>query len=242
MDATVINKLKTAKKVSVLTGAGISQESGIPTFRGVGGYWKEYRAEELATPEAFYRDPSLVWSWYDMRRQVCKKAEPNAAHEVVAQLETYFSDFLLITQNVDGLHRRAGNQKIIEIHGNIFHALCTYCSWRGELQQTPLSKIPPECPKCNKIIRPDIVWFGETYDEEKLQSCFQFLENTDLIIIIGTSGQVSVPVRLAQYGMQNGAFSIEINPEPSTISDSVDCYIQSMAGTSLPELWSGVQV
>ncbi|MEM7181070.1 MAG: NAD-dependent deacylase [Spirochaetota bacterium] len=240
MDRATIDKLRNAKRVGVLTGAGISQESGVPTFRGKGGYWKNYKAEELATPEAFYRDPTLVWSWYNMRREVCLQAKPNPAHTIVAKMESFFSQFLLITQNVDNLHRRAGNKKIIEIHGNIFQAYCTHCRWNGALEQVPLQKVPPECPVCDTIIRPNIVWFGETYDENKLHSCFQFLQNVEIIIIIGTSGQVSVPVRMAQYAMDNGAFSIEINPDSSALSSQVNVFIEERAGIALPALWEQV--
>lgn len=230
-------KIQTAKKVVVLTGAGISNESGIPTFRGKDGYWKNYKPEELATPQAFKRDPSLVWSWYDMRREICQKAEPNPAHFIVAEMEKNYPEFLLITQNVDNLHRRAGNNKLVEIHGNIFKARCTQCSWKGDFLDVPLKENPPKCPVCFKMIRPDIVWFGESYENELLERIYNFLYNCELIFVIGTSGYISVPVQLAHFAISKGAFSIDINLEHSTLSDHVDVYLEGKAGEILPELW-----
>ncbi|HMV43001.1 MAG TPA: NAD-dependent deacylase [Leptospiraceae bacterium] len=235
----IIKKIKTAKVVSVLTGAGISAESGIPTFRGAGGYWKNYKAEELATPEAFARDPKLVWEWYAMRMKICAEAKPNAGHEIVAKMETYFPEFLLITQNVDGLHKRAGNNKIAEIHGNIFTARCTACKKQFALNEIP-SKFPVHCSFCKNLARPHIVWFGESYDSKLLQKVISFLERTDLILIIGTSGQVSVPIQLAMQAIDNGAYSIEINPENSTISNRADLHFSNPSGQILPNFWQEI--
>ncbi|MCB1177465.1 MAG: NAD-dependent deacylase [Leptospiraceae bacterium] len=237
IDQEIINILKKSKKVAILTGAGVSAESGIPTFRGEGGYWKNYRAEDLATPEAFSKDPKLVWEWYEMRRGVCSEAKPNRAHEVIALMENFFPEFFLITQNVDGLHRRAGNKKIVQIHGDIFTSRCTKCRDISELLDHPLEENPPKCKKCNSILRPHIVWFGETYFPGVLEESYDFLNNVDFIIIIGTSGQVSVPVQLAMYAINKGAISLEINPSHSTITESVDYYIGGAAGEVMDELW-----
>ena len=237
MNFDFLEKLKNSKRIAVITGAGISSESGIPTFRGKEGYWKNYRPEQLATPGAFAKDPSLVWSWYDMRREVCAKAEPNPAHDVVAKMESYFREFLLITQNVDGLHRRAGNKKILEIHGHIFTARCTNCSWKGEISDIPLKEIPPKCLSCSSLLRPHILWFGESYDAQMLDSIYDFLTHTQVVFVIGTSGGVSTPMSLASYAMSKGAFSIEVNPDRSTITEEVDVYMQGKAGEVLPELW-----
>lgn len=231
-----IQKINQASRISILTGAGISAESGIPTFRGNGGLWRNFRAEELATPEAFQRDPVLVWEWYEMRRQICKKAEPNPGHRAIAELEKRTSNFRLFTQNVDGLHKRAGSKKITELHGNIFTGRCTNCRCLEENLDTPLSNLPPECPVCGNHLRPHILWFGETYDQEMLSESIEFLRKTDLILIIGTSGQVTVPVYLAQEAMRAGAFSIEINPEESTLTDSVDISLRGKSGEILPRL------
>lgn len=233
-------RIKKSKTVAVITGAGISQESGIPTFRGSDGYWKNFRAEELATPEAFRRDPALVWEWYDMRRQNCQKAEPNLGHEIVKKMEDYFSEFLLITQNVDNLHVRAGNKKILEIHGNISLSRCTNCKKIDSLNETPLKTIPPRCNECNHILRPHIVWFGESYDPNVIYQCSSFLSKADFLLVVGTSGQVSAPVSLALHAIDSGAYSIEVNPDPSTLSSSVSHLIQDKAGVALPKLWDKV--
>lgn len=232
----LLKVVKNARKVAVLTGAGVSAESGIPTFRGHGGYWRNYRAEELATPEAFQKDPKLVWEWYEMRRGVCAAAKPNLAHETIVKMEAYYTDFFLITQNVDGLHRRAGNQKIVQIHGDIFTVRCLGCGKISELLTHPLPKLPPHCD-CGSMFRPHIVWFGETYFPGVLEGCYSYLEGCDLIYIVGTSGQVSVPIQLALYAMQNGAVSIEVNPQESTISHKVDYYLAGKAGEILTNLW-----
>jgi NAD-dependent deacetylase len=235
----LITKIKSAKRVAVLTGAGISAESGIPTFRGTGGYWRNYKAEDLATPEAFARDPKLIWEWYAMRMQVCLDAKPNPGHEVVARMESYFPEFLLITQNVDNLHVRAGNTKLLEIHGNIFTARCTSCQKTFKLEEIP-KQIPVLCKYCGALARPHIVWFGETYDMEILRKAREFLLNADLIFIIGTSGQVGVPVQLASEAIKRGAYSIEINPETSTISNQVDMHFANASGEILPEIWQEI--
>ena len=235
----LITKIKSAKRVAVLTGAGISAESGIPTFRGAGGYWRNYRAEDLATPEAFARDPKLIWEWYAMRMQVCLDAKPNPGHEVVAKMESYFPEFLLVTQNVDGLHVRAGNEKLVEIHGNIFTARCTSCKTKFNLTQVP-NQIPVLCRSCGKLARPHIVWFGESYDMSLIEKARNFLLKTDLIFIIGTSGQVGVPVQLASEAIVHGAYSIEINPDSSTISNLVNLHFASASGKILPEIWQEI--
>ena len=235
----LINKIKSAKRVAVLTGAGISAESGIPTFRAAGGYWRNYRAEDLATPEAFARDPKLVWEWYAMRMQVCLDAKPNPGHEIVAKMESYFPEFLLVTQNVDNLHARAGNTKLVEIHGNIFTARCTSCQKKFKLEGVP-KQIPVRCESCDALARPHIVWFGETYDMNLLQSARSFLLKSDLIFIIGTSGQVGVPVQLASEAIAHGAYAVEINPENSTISNQVDMHFANSSGEILPKIWQEI--
>jgi NAD-dependent deacetylase len=237
----LISLFKKANRVSVLTGAGVSAESGIPTFRGAGGYWKNYKAEELATPSAFKKDPALVWEWYAMRMEVCLKAEPNPAHKVINRMEKKVPEFLLITQNVDNLHSRAGNTKLIELHGNIFKAYCTRCNFK-KTWETPPEKFPVLCTECNSNMRPDIVWFGETYDPSKLETCVNFILKSDLLFIIGTSGQVSVPVQLAMEGIRKGIPSIEINPEKSTISDYVTHFIQEKAGSFLDQFWKKIDL
>ena len=232
-----LSKIKDAGRVAVLTGAGISAESGVPTFRGTGGYWKNYKAEELATPEAFQANPELVWEWDSMRREVCAKANPNSGHKVIAEMESRYKEFLLITQNVDGLHRRAGSNKMQEIHGCINDARCTFCNQVFPLPPIELTPKLPACPDCGSLARPHIVWFGESYFPGMLEDCNEFTKFADLIFIIGTSGMISAPMNIALAAIRRGAYSIEINPERSTITPNVSLYIQESAGKALTEIW-----
>jgi NAD-dependent deacetylase len=222
--------------IGIITGAGISQESGIPTFRGKEGLWKNYKPEELATPYAFQKNPKLVWEWYEMRKQIIKKAEPNPAHFTLVEMEEFFESFLLVTQNVDGLHEKAGSKNIIEIHGNIWRARCILCNYK-EFLGTPLLEIPPICPKCNSIMRPDVLWFGESYDQKLLNTVQEFFKKIEVLLIIGSSGQVSVPVYLAKEAHLNGAMVIEINPDFSMYSHFADIILRYKAAESLPIFW-----
>ncbi|PIW15915.1 MAG: NAD-dependent protein deacylase [Armatimonadetes bacterium CG17_big_fil_post_rev_8_21_14_2_50_66_6] len=236
-----ISKLRAASRVAVLTGAGISAESGIPTFRGEGGLWRNYRAEDLATPEAFARDPALVWEWYDWRRGLCAQAEPNDGHRVIAEMERHYDDFLLITQNVDDLHPRAGSTKLVEIHGNIFRARCTVCLEHFGLSDGPLREVPVLCPACGKLARPHIVWFGETYESGVLNRATTFLARTDVVLVVGTSGAVTTPVSLALQAIGRGAYAIEINPNESQVTRFAHTFLQQNAGVALPALWQQVR-
>lgn len=240
MNQTTLNKardlLNKAGQIAVITGAGISSESGIPTFRGQGGLWKNYKAQDLATPQAFARNPELVHEWYSWRREICAGASPNPAHRAVARLEQSDKEFLLITQNVDGLHRRAGNQQLIEIHGNIFKSYCTDCSHSLDHNLKPTESLPLVCPACQGRMRPDIVWFGEGYNSSQLDRAHAFLRNTDLVLVIGTSGMVPMPVYLAQHAAEHGARIIDINPDRSAVSEIADLHLVGPAGTIMPAL------
>ncbi len=229
-------KIKQSHQIAVLTGAGISAESGIPTFRGQNGFWKNYRPEELATPEAFQRDPILVWEWYEMRREICQNANPNSGHLALAELEKKHPAVHIFTQNVDGLHRKAGSKQITELHGNIFSGRCIRCSLIYENLLYPLPEIPPRCNSCGGIIRPHILWFGESYDLKVLERSIEYLRNSDTILIVGTSGAVTVPVYLAEEAIKAGAYSIEINLEPSILTHRVHATIYGKSGEILPEL------
>ncbi len=227
-------RMRNAKRITAITGAGISSESGIPTFRGEGGLWRNYRAEDLATPEAFAKNPDLVWEWYDWRREICANASPNPGHLTLAKWETLVPDFTLITQNVDGLHPRAGSKNLYQIHGNIFTARCLGCGNLTDID--PKKQREDSCSICRSKLRPHILWFGETYESGLLESCFKRTSSSDLILIIGTSANVSVPASMAKEGIRNGALSIEINPERTSLSNLVDYSLQGKSGEILPKL------
>jgi len=228
-------KLAEARAVTVLTGAGISADSGVPTFRGVDGLWRNYRAEDLATPEAFERDPRLVWEWYNWRRELLATKQPNSAHEAVAELERRYEQFWLITQNVDGLHRAAGSRKLSEIHGSIWMVRCTACGSIEDNRDVPIA-ILPTCRDCNGLLRPHIVWFGESLFPEDLTQCASALQACDVLIVIGTSGVVYPAAGFASMAKEAGAFVAEINLDTTPQSDLVDLSIQGRAKNVVPLL------
>ncbi len=230
------DRVKKAKSVSAITGAGISQESGVPTFRGKDGLWKNFKAEELATPEAFRKNPTLVWEWYGYRRKICSEAKPNPAHLVLAEMENFFPEFCVITQNVDGLHERAGSEKLIELHGNIWKARCTACNHIFRHEEIPLASNPVFCPLCNQLARPHIVWFGESYDQFILSNSMHILSKSEITFVIGTSGMVSMPVYLAEHAKRHGSFIVEINLESTPITEICDLVIREKAGTALVKI------
>ncbi len=232
-----IKILQAAKSVFVLTGAGISAESGIPTFRGRDGLWKNYRAEELATPEAFVRDPKLVWEWYHWRQSIILKVEPNPGHYALAELEKKLPEFLLLTQNVDDLHRKAGSKNLLELHGNIFRARCTTCGKKINHQLEPEI---PEC-ECGGLLRPDIVWFGEMIPQDAWQKSIEFVTNADVAFIIGTSAVVYPAAAIPQIAKETRVKVIEINLEPTPISDFVDVSITGKSGQILTEIINGLK-
>ncbi len=220
-------------KIRVLTGAGISAESGIPTFRGKDGLWNKYDPMELATPEAFKRDPKLVWEWYDWRRQLIAKAQPNEGHKVLVEMEKNFPDFWLITQNVDGLHQRAGSKKVIELHGNIWKLRCVSCGKEDPDYRAPLPEIPPECESCGGLLRPGVVWFGESLPMDALQRAYELSEDAEVFIVVGTSAQVYPAAELPFVAKRGGAKLIEVNPEETPVTPHADVSIRESASTGL---------
>lgn len=228
--------LAAARRICVLTGAGISAESGIPTFRdALTGLWSRFRPEDLATPEAFERNPQLVWDWYAGRRERVAAAEPNAGHRALAELERRAEHFTLVTQNVDGLHERAGSKNLIELHGNIVRTRCFGCD-RALDESSMRPGTPPTCTHCGAFARPDVVWFGEMLPEEGLRRAFEAARSCDLLLSIGTSTVVEPAASLPFLALDAGARVIEVNPDRTALSGQATLWLQEAAGTVLPEL------
>lgn len=223
--------------VVVLTGAGISAESGVPTFRGEDGLWRQYRAEELATPWAFERNPALVWQWYDWRRGLIADCEPNAAHRVLVEMQEHCQDFLLITQNVDGLHQRAGSSQVLELHGNIWQVRCTVENTVFNNHDVPLPEIPPAC-SCGALLRPHVVWFGESLDLHTINAAYRAAESCQLMLVVGTSALVQPAATLPAIAKEKGAYVIEVNLERTPLSPWADDVVLGPAAVELPKLWA----
>jgi NAD-dependent deacetylase len=238
-------RIASALAIAVLTGSGISADSGVPTFRGATGLWRTYRAEELATPEAFARDPRLVWEWYDWRRGLIASARPNPGHDALAVLERrgerYGEQrpgrFTLITQNVDGLHAAAGSRRLLELHGNIWMMRCTACGAVSTDRRVPLPLTPqlPACARCGGLLRPHIVWFGESLDPVVIQSAVDAATSCNVFLVIGTSGVVQPAASLASMAREAGAWVVEVNPERSA-SSAVHCWLAGRAAEIVPRL------
>jgi len=223
-----------------LTGAGISADSGIPTFRGPDGLWRRYRPEDLATPEAFRRNPRLVWEWYRWRMEIVFKARPNAGHAALKRLEDLGILECVITQNVDGLHQLAGNRCVIELHGSIRRVRCTSCSYRAELSEPP-KEIPPRCPRCGALLRPDVVWFGEPIPSQALSKALELCERAAGIIVVGTSGVVMPAGAMPHIVKSRGGYVIEVNIEPSAITSIADVFVRGRASEALPQIVARVE-
>lgn len=231
--------LQRAKSVAVLTGAGISAESGIPTFRGAGGLWRNFSPHELATPEAFARDPRLVWEWYDWRRGIIAKAQPNRGHQALVELERRMAGaggrFTLVTQNVDGLHERVGSRNIAKLHGDIWRVRCVTCGREERNEQVPLADLPPHC-SCGGLLRPGVVWFGEPLPPEEWRRAVAASESAELFLAVGTSAVVYPAAGLMEVAKEAGARLAIINAEPTPFDVSADWVLQGRAGEILPRL------
>ena len=228
------------KPMVVLTGAGISAESGVPTFRGAGGLWQNYRAEELATPRAFARDPELVWRFYAWRRELVDRCTPNLAHQTLKAIESTLDDFLIITQNVDGLHISAGNKNVLELHGSLWQSRCTQCQETWPDRHSHLSASIPACPSCGAMARPDVVWFGEQLDGEILERAFAAASRAAIMLVIGTSALVQPAAMLPQVAKQAGAYLVEINPEKTPLTPISDRFLQGPATQMLASWWEEI--
>jgi len=227
--------VREAARVVALTGAGISTESGVPTFRGAEGLWRTYRPEDLATPEAFRRDPALVWEWYDWRRAKIAASRPNPGHEALARLENAKPCFTLVTQNVDGLHRLAGSRNLRELHGCIWNLRCVDCGEEREDRTVPLQPIPPRCA-CGGILRPGVVWFGEPVPMEVLQASMEEARACDLLLVVGTSAVVYPAAGVAHAAVQDGRSVIEINPDETPLTPHATVSLRGRAGAILPRI------
>jgi len=225
-----------ARRVTILTGAGVSAASGVPTFRGSGGLWRSFRAEDLATPTAFARDPGLVWEWYDWRRSMLATCLPNPAHEVLARWSRE-PGVTLVTQNVDGLHERAGAHDVVRFHGSIWRLRCTgRCGTEEwEDRRTPLPEVPPRCDTCGALARPAVVWFGEAIEPDVLRRAFDATA-CDVFLSVGTSSLVQPAAGLASQAKAGGAFTAEVNPEPTGMAQYLDLAIALPAERALPAL------
>tara|TARA_B100001750_G_scaffold243785_1_gene259727 strand:- start:930 stop:1655 length:726 start_codon:yes stop_codon:yes gene_type:complete len=237
MFESVKQVLKDSKKIVFVTGAGISQESGIPTFRGKDGLWRNYDAMKLATIDAFYDDPKLVWEWYTERRENIFSANPNPGHATISELEK-FCNVIVLTQNIDGLHQRAGSTNVLELHGSIVRIKCTVCNYIDTISDE-FDKLPPLC-KCGNILRPDVVWFGEALPQKVWENAIVHASTCDTMIIAGTSLVVSPANTLPIYAKQNNATLIEVNPEETVMSKEMDLSIRETSAIALPKLLSQV--
>jgi len=224
-----------------MTGSGISAESGVPTFRDAQtGLWAKYEAEELATPQAFTSNPTLVWDWYVWRRELIHKAEPNAAHRALATLAQLKSNLALITQNVDGLHQRAGNVDVVEFHGSIQRSKCFSCD-RPATDLSGTEERPPKCRACDGLIRPDVVWFGEAIPPAALETAFRAAECCEVFLSVGTSALVHPAAGLAKIAAERDATIIEININPTPLTATADFALQGLASYWLPAIAANVQ-
>ncbi len=234
--------LRSAHRVVVLTGAGVSKESGVPTFRDAqDGLWAQYDPQELATASAFLRNPKLVWDWYEYRRSMVRTAHPNPGHYALTQLARRFSDFTLITQNVDDLHERAGSTNVIHLHGNIAQSKC-FKNCQGDPTLVDVTMLPdmqaspPRCPHCGQFVRPDVVWFGEMLPQDALAMAMQASRSAEVMLVVGTSGIVTPAAALPELSRDHGAQVIEINPDETPISRVAHLRMVGRSSEMLPQL------
>lgn len=240
LPAELVERLRTARSVGVLTGAGVSAESGLSTFRGPGGLWENQDVLALATPQAFARDPGKVWQWYAWRREQALLARPNPGHLALASWEEKLTGrggrFDLITQNVDGLHQAAGSRHVVELHGSGWVLRCTRCGDERMDRAHPLAELPPRCGKCAGLLRPGVVWFGETLPPEALAAAQAVAAHAEVFVVAGTSGTVYPAAGLVLEAARAGALTVEANLEPTPLSGEVDYSLRGKSSQLLPAL------
>jgi len=225
-----------AESICVLTGAGISAESGVPTFRGEQGLWKKFKPEELASFDAFIQNPDLVWEWYSYRRKVMEEVRPNPGHFALADMQTCVRDFTLVTQNVDNLHIRAGSRNVLELHGNITRSYCSHCRKPADERVLESFDRVPHCESCGGLVRPDVVWFGELLPASVFEEAFEAARRADLFLLVGTSGVVYPAASIPLLAREHGAYVVEINPEYTDLSTRVSETILGPSGSVLPAM------
>lgn len=235
-----LQKLQSAKKIVFFTGAGISAESGISTFRGKDGIWNKMKPEELASFDAFMRNPDLVWEWYQHRRDIVNKAQPNAGHTAIAEFEKFF-DVSVVTQNIDNLHRSAGSKKIFELHGNIERNFCINCHTFYNSLEIELSNTVPKCSKCGGLVRPDVVWFGEMLPQDEFSEGEKAAEWSDICFVVGTSAVVYPAAYIPMSAKRGGSYLVEVNIEPTELSSYADYSLFGKAGEILPKILEEVK-
>jgi NAD-dependent deacetylase len=239
--APLVAALRAARFVAALTGAGVSAESGVPTFRDAqSGLWARFDPQELATPSAFARNPKLVWDWYAMRREKIGRVAPNPAHVGLAALERRVPEFALVTQNVDGLHQRAGSVRVVELHGNISRVRCSREGTAAARWDEPRDGLPPRCAACGAFLRPDVVWFEEMLPEDALAQAEDAARRCDVLLVVGTSAEVYPAAALPAYAKRAGALVVEINTEATPLAAVADHALRGPAGIVLPALVAAV--
>jgi NAD-dependent deacetylase len=237
----LISRLAEARRVAAFTGAGVSAESGVPTFRGADGIWSKMKPEELASMEGFLSNPSLVWEWYSHRRKIIAEVRPNPGHLALVRMERLFPTFAVITQNIDNLHRRAGSSVVHELHGNIERNYCMDCGTPVAPPDVPGRAGVPRCGVCGGLVRPDVVWFGEMLPEETWEMSVRAAESAEVFFSIGTSAVVYPAASLPLMAKQAGAYLVEVNPEPTPMTERADEFLAGPSGQILPALCSRLE-
>lgn len=234
--STLVNNLAQARSVVAFTGAGMSAESGVPTFRSTDGIWTKFRPEELASMEGFMKNPELVWEWYAHRKRIMREVQPNPGHTALARLEQLLPRLTVVTQNIDGLHHRAGSHRVLELHGSIERNYCMRCGRHHSNEEVLAAAGVPRCLECGGMVRPDVVWFGEQLPEEEWEGAARASGMADVFLSIGTSAVVYPAASLPLMALEGGAYVVEVNPEPTPLTGKVHEFLRGASGVILPAI------